>query len=186
METEDAIFAGGCFWCTEALFKSLRGVVSVTSGYSGGDTENPSYERVSSGATGHAEAIKIAFDPAIISYNDLLAVFFNTHDPTAFNRQGADIGTQYRSAIFYTNDSQKVAARRLIAGLTESKACDAPIITEVAPFTGFYPAESHHQNYYERNREAPYCEIIIEPKLEKLQGRFAELLKGEKQYTGRV
>ncbi len=178
---EEAIFGGGCFWCTEALFKSLRGVTSVTSGYTGGQGENPSYERVSGGTTNHAEAVKITFDPNVISYEDLLAVFFNTHDPTTMNRQGADVGTQYRSGIFYTTEAQKLAAEKLIKELTESKAYDRPIVTEVVPLTVFYPAESYHQNYYERNKGAAYCEIVIEPKLEKLQKRFAALLKDARQ-----
>ena len=181
MKNEKAIFAGGCFWCTEALFKSLRGVVSVTSGYSGGDLENPSYERVSDGATGHVEAVKIEFSPDIILYEDLLTVFFNTHNPTTLNRQGDDVGTQYRSAIFYTNDAQKIAAEKFIIELTESKAYDKPIVTEIKPFTKFYPAENYHQNYYEQNKSAPYCEIVIAPKIEKLQKRFSMLLKKANQ-----
>jgi peptide-methionine (S)-S-oxide reductase len=181
MKNEEAVFAGGCFWCTEALFKSLKGVISVTSGYSGGSMENPSYEKVSGGATGHAEAIKIEFNPNVISYGDLLTVFFNTHNPTTLNRQGDDVGTQYRSVIFYTSDAQKIAAEKFVAELTESKAYDKPIVTEIKPFAKFYPAESYHQNYYEQNKNAPYCEIVIAPKIEKLQKRFSALLKNANQ-----
>jgi peptide-methionine (S)-S-oxide reductase len=181
MKNEEAIFAGGCFWCTEALFKSLKGVISVTSGYSGGSVENPSYERVSSGNTGHAESVKIEFNPDVISYEDLLTVFFNTHNPTTVNRQGDDVGTQYRSAIFYMNNAQKIVAEKFIAKLIESKAYDKQIVTEVNPFTKFYPAENYHQNYYKQNKNAPYCEIIIAPKIEKLQKRFSVLLKNANQ-----
>ena len=138
---------------------------------------DPSYERVSSGTTGHAEAVKIEFDPSQITYEDLLTVFFNIHDPTSLNRQGADVGTQYRSAIFYTTPEQKVAAEKLITELTEAKAYDKSIVTQVVPFENFYDAESYHQDYYEQNKSAPYCEIVIAPKMEKLQHTFSELLK---------
>lgn len=172
-----AVFGGGCFWCTEAIFKSLKGVVTVMPGYTGGTTANPTYESVSNGNTGHVESIKIQFDPALISYNDLLAVFFNTHDPTTLNQQGADMGTQYASAVFYVTEEQKTATEALIKELTDSKAYDRPIVTVVKPLGTFYEAESYHHDYYEAHKDAPYCQIVIEPKLEKLQKKFAELLK---------
>lgn len=172
-----AVFANGCFWCTEAVFSSLRGVISVTSGYSGGMIENPTYEAVHSGSTGHAEAIRIEYDPATISYEDLLNVFFNTHDPTTLNRQGNDVGTEYRSIVFYMDQDQKTKTEALIKELNDSNAYGAPVVTEVQPFKIFYPAESYHQEFYRRHHDHPYCQIIIEPKLEKLRKRFAELLK---------
>ncbi len=176
---EVAIFANGCFWCTEAIFTMLKGVSSVVSGYIGGTIKNPTYEQVCGGATGHAEAIKIEYDPSIISYDDLLAVFFNTHNPTTLNRQGNDVGTQYRSAIFYANGEQKDKAEALIRELNEAKAYDRPIVTEVVPLSEFYSAEVYHQEYYKKYKDQPYCEIIIAPKLEKLQEQFAKLLKKE-------
>jgi peptide-methionine (S)-S-oxide reductase len=175
--TEVAIFANGCFWCTEAVFNSLKGVSSVVSGYTGGKTGNPNYETVSNGDTGHAEAIKIVFDSSIISFDDLLAVFFNTHDPTTLNRQGNDVGTQYRSAIFYTTPDQKVKAEVLVKELNTSKAYDKPVVTEVQPLTVFYEAESYHNKYYESHKDQLYCQLVIAPKLEKLEKRFSELLK---------
>lgn len=176
-DTAIAVFANGCFWCTEAVFSSLKGVSSVVSGYSGGTTVNPTYESVHDGTTGHAESIRIEYDPAIISYDDLLNVFFNTHDPTTLNRQGNDVGTEYRSMIFYTDDEQKKKAGALIAELNSSHAYDKPVVTEVKPLEVFYPAESYHQEYYTHHSDQPYCQIVIAPKLEKLQKRFAELLK---------
>ena len=176
-QLSQAIFANGCFWCTEAVFSSLKGVHSVVSGYTGGVTENPTYESVHWGTTGHAEAIKIEYDPSVISYADLLNVFFNTHDPTTLNRQGNDVGTEYRSAIFYVNDEQRNMAEVLIKELNDSKAYDVPVVTTVQPLTVFYPAESYHQEYYAHHSDQPYCQIVIAPKLEKLQKRFAELLK---------
>ena len=176
-KTEIAVFGGGCFWCTEAVFKSLKGVISVMPGYTGGRTLSPSYEQVSGGNTGHVESIKIEFDPAAISYDDLLTVFFNTHDPTTFNRQGNDVGEQYASVVFYANEEQKVKSEAMIAKLNESKAYESPVITEVRPLGEFYPAEDYHHDYYEAHKDAPYCQIVIAPKLEKLQKRFAELLK---------
>jgi peptide-methionine (S)-S-oxide reductase len=172
-----AVFANGCFWCTEAVFSKLRGVISVKPGYTGGKMENPTYEQVSNGNTGHAEAIQIEFDPAVISYDDILAVFFNTHDPTTLNRQGNDVGTQYRSAIFYADDEQKSKAEALIKELNDTKAYEKPVVTEVVPLTKFYEAEDYHHEYYENNKSAPYCQLVIAPKVEKLQKRFAELLK---------
>lgn len=173
-----AVFANGCFWCTEAVFKSLKGVKSLVSGYTGGTVANPTYEQVSGGNTGHAEAIKIEFDSKIISYEDLLTVFFYTHDPTTLNRQGNDVGTQYRSAIFYADNEQKNRAEKLVRELTDSKAYDKPIVTEIKPLGEFYDAEYYHRDYYELHKDAPYCQLVIAPKLEKLQRRFAELLSG--------
>jgi len=175
--TEIAVFGGGCFWCTEAVFNSLKGISSVLPGYTGGTIKNPSYEQVSEGNTGHAEATRIEFDPSVILYDDLLAVFFNTHDPTTLNRQGNDVGTQYRSAIFYTTDEQKQKAEALIKELDEKKAFDKPVVTEVVPFTEFFKAEDYHMKYYESHKDQAYCQIIIAPKLEKLEKKFAELLK---------
>lgn len=176
-QNEVAVFANGCFWCTEAVFGSLKGVTSVTSGYAGGSVHNPTYEQVSDGNTGHAECLKIEFDPTVISYDDLLAVFFFTHDPTTLNRQGNDVGTQYRSAIFYLNDSQKTKAESLIAELNSKGAYDKSIVTEVVALGDFYDAEAYHQQYYEKHASQPYCQIVIAPKLEKLQKQFDRLLK---------
>ncbi len=175
---QSVVFANGCFWCTEAVFTSLKGVSSVVSGYTGGTTDSPSYERVSGGNTGHAEAIKIEFDPQVITYEDLLAVFFNTHDPTTLNRQGNDVGTQYRSAIFYADEEQKVKAEGLIKELNDTKAYDKPVVTEVKPLVKFYPAENYHQGYYRNHSDQPYCQLVIAPKLEKLQKQFAALIVG--------
>ena len=172
-----AIFANGCFWCTEAVFVSLKGVHSVVSGYTGGKVVNPTYEHVSDGNTGHVEAIRIEYDPTVISYDDLLAVFFNTHDPTTLNRQGNDVGTQYRSAIFYATDEQRLKAETLIKELNDTKAYDKPVVTEVKKLETFYPAENYHQGYYRNHKDQPYCQIVIAPKLEKLEKRFAVLLK---------
>ena len=173
---EVAVFANGCFWCTEAVFSALKGVYSVSSGYTGGKIPNPTYEQVGNGNTGHAECIRMEFDPAIISYDDLLAVFFKTHNPTTLNRQGNDVGTQYRSAIFYTNEIQKQKAEALITELNASKAYDKPVVTEVVPLGAFYSAEEYHEQYYAKHSSQPYCQIIIAPKLEKLQKQFAHLL----------
>lgn len=173
---ETAVFGGGCFWCTEALFGELTGVISVTPGYSGGAAKNPTYDEVSSGKTGHAEAVKIEYDPEKISYGDLLTVFFATHDPTTPNRQGADVGTQYRSVILYSSDAQKKAAEEFISKLNES---GPKIVTEVKPLETFYEAEEYHKKYYQKNASAPYCQIVISPKMEKLKTRFYKLLKGD-------
>lgn len=178
-QSKIAVFANGCFWCTEAVFSSLKGVSSVMSGYTGGTLANPSYEQVSGGATGHAEAIKIEYDPAVIAYDDLLAVFFNTHDPTTRNRQGNDVGTQYRSAIFWADEEQRVAAEALVKELNETKAYDRPVVTEVQPLGEFYAAEQYHRDYYRQHADQPYCQLVIAPKLEKLQKKFTELLKHE-------
>jgi len=177
MNNETAVFANGCFWCTEAVFKMLKGVNSVDPGYAGGTTDNPTYDRVSGGNTGHAECIQIVFDPSVISYDGLLAVFFNTHDPTTLNRQGNDVGTQYRSAIFYTTPEQKEKAEKTIKELDASKSYDKPVVTEVVPLEKFFIAENYHKDYYENNQGNPYCQIVIAPKLEKMQKRFERLLK---------
>lgn len=172
-----AVFANGCFWCTEAVFVRLKGVQSVRPGYTGGTLENPTYERVCDGNTGHAEAIEIVYDPSVITYDDLLAVFFNTHDPTTLNRQGNDVGTQYRSGIFYIDEEQKNKAEALVKELNDTKAYEKSVVTEVTPLKKFYYAEDYHHEYYETHKDMPYCQIVIAPKLEKLQKRFGELLK---------
>mgnify|MGYP001600491587 CR=1 FL=1 len=169
---ETATLAGGCFWCTEAIIQRLRGVVSVEPGYSGGDIDNPTYEQVSSGKTGHAEAIQIKFDPSLISFEKILDVFFTTHDPTTLNRQGADIGTQYRSAIFYHSDNQKKMSEKVIQNLEKEHKFSNPIITKLEPFKKFYKAENYHKDYYDSNRSAPYCQLVIDPKIQKLQREF--------------
>ena len=177
---KQAIFANGCFWCTEAIFEELKGVASAVSGYTGGHTENPTYKEVCNGTTGHAECIQITFDPSIISYDELLEVFWKTHDPTTLNRQGNDIGTQYRSAIFYHTEEQKQKATHYKKELDESGAWSSPIVTEISPFTIFYPAENYHQQYFEVNGDAnPYCQFVIQPKLEKFRKVFADKRKKE-------
>jgi peptide-methionine (S)-S-oxide reductase len=178
MEIEQAVFGGGCFWCTEALFRELRGVERVVSGYAGGEDDRPTYERVSGGNTGHAEVISIHFDPSQITYHDLLTVFFATHDPTTLNRQGADVGTQYRSIILYTTESQKEAAEAYIETLIKD---GVRVVTTVEPLRAFYAAEEYHQAYYQNNKSAPYCALVIEPKLEKLHAACARLLKEKKK-----
>jgi peptide-methionine (S)-S-oxide reductase len=178
MDTNEvAVFGGGCFWCTEAVFEDLRGVISVMPGYTGGTVANPSYEAVCTGTTGHAEATRIEYDPEQITYNDLLTVFFATHDPTTLNRQGNDVGTQYRSAIFYSTQQQKDQAEKFIAGLVTSDPNGKPVVTEVVPLGDFYDAEDYHQQYFKNHPNAGYCQLIIEPKVEKLQKQFANLLK---------
>ena len=174
-ETELATFAGGCFWCTEAVFLRLRGVESVTPGYTGGHVSNPSYEAVCTGETGHAEAIQIAFDPGQISFEQLLDVFFATHDPTTLNRQGYDVGTQYRSGVYYHNDAQKETAERVIAALDASAKLPGKVVTEVTPFDEFFVAEDYHHNFYNRNTTYPYCTAIIDPKVAKLYKDYKEL-----------
>jgi peptide-methionine (S)-S-oxide reductase len=175
--TETAVFGGGCFWCTEAVFQRLKGVTAVMPGYAGGRTEDPTYQQVCGGNTGHAEVIRIEFDPAETSYRDLLFVFFGTHDPTTLNRQGNDAGTQYRSVIFYTNEDQKRVAEEIIKDLNESGPFERPVVTEVQPLDTFYEAEEYHREYYSNNPNQPYCQIIIDPKMEKLQKHFADRLK---------
>jgi peptide-methionine (S)-S-oxide reductase len=167
-----ATIAGGCFWCTEAIFQKLNGVEKVTSGYSGGWKENPTYQEVCNGQTGHAEAIQIEFDPAKIKYATLLEIFFKLHDPTTLNRQGNDIGTQYRSAIFYHDEEQKKIAEKVKQKLEKEKYYQDPIVTEIIKFTNFFPAEDYHQNYFENNKSAPYCRVVIDPKIRKLLKDF--------------
>ncbi len=174
---EIATFAGGCFWCTEAIFRDLKGVDKVVSGYSGGAVENPSYEQVCGGRTGHAEAIEITFDPAVVSFHDLLVIFFTTHDPTTLNRQGADSGTQYRSAVFTHSDAQKETAQAVIKEIEAQKLYSSPIVTEVTPFTNFYAAEAYHQDYFANNGSQGYCQIVIAPKVTKFREHFREKLK---------
>lgn len=177
--TDSLILAGGCFWCLEAIFKRLQGVTTVTPGYTGGKLENPSYEAVCSGNTGHAEAVKIVFDPHVISLETLLEVFWKLHDPTTLNRQGADSGTQYRSAIFYANDQQKNSALVSKQGLENSHIYPNPVITEITKLETFYPAENYHNNYYDNNRNQGYCRLVIDPKIQKLYKDFAHNLKKE-------
>ncbi|HRD07603.1 MAG: bifunctional methionine sulfoxide reductase B/A protein [Saprospiraceae bacterium] len=167
---------GGCFWCIEAIFDELKGVIDVRSGYSGGKVVNPSYREVCSGTTGHAEVVQISYDPSVISLEDLLEVFFTLHDPTTLNRQGADVGTQYRSVIFYHNENQKKTVQRVIAHLGENKVFDSPIVTEVTAFDRFYEAENYHQEYYALHKEEPYCRMVIQPKMEKLKKVFKNKL----------
>ena len=174
---ELAVLGGGCFWCTEAVFKMLKGVKSVKPGYAGGNVENPTYDKVREGNTGHAEVIKIEFDPEKIKLEDLLTVFFASHDPTTVNRQGNDVGEQYRSIIFSTSQKQKEEVAKFIDGLNKSNKDGEPIVTEVKPLDKFFPAEEYHKNYYKNHPENPYCELVINPKLEKVQKKFAELLK---------
>jgi peptide-methionine (S)-S-oxide reductase len=176
-KTEVAVFGGGCFWCSEAVFDELRGVVSVMPGYAGGSAKNPTYEQVCSGRTGHAEVIRVEFDPSQISYNNLLTVFFATHDPTTSNRQGNDVGPQYRSIILYASQEQRQEAERFIKELNGSLAHGQPVATEVKPLGEFYDAEEYHRNYYANNFYQPYCQVIISPKLQKLHKQFTDLLK---------
>ena len=177
LNTDTATLANGCFWCTDAIFQQLNGVIKVTSGYSGGQVENPSYKEVCTGTTGHAECIQIIFDPAKISFDELLEVFWQTHDPTTLNRQGNDEGTQYRSAVFYHSQEQKEKAEKYKTELNKSGAFKDPIVTEIAPFTSFYVAENYHQDYYNQNGSQPYCSYVIRPKLEKFQKVFKNKLK---------
>jgi methionine-S-sulfoxide reductase len=174
---ETATLAAGCFWCTEAVFQQLKGVLSVTPGYAGGAMENPSYEKVSTGKTGHAEAIEIVFDPNVISYEEILDVFWNTHDPTTPNQQGADVGTQYRSLIFYHDQKQKERAEASRENLENSGKFTSPIVTEIIPFTNFFPAENYHQDFYANNPAHPYCQAIIDPKIQKLFKKFPDKVK---------
>lgn len=175
--SEVATLAGGCFWCLEAVYNDLRGVESVVSGYAGGTVANPTYEQVCRGNTGHAEVVQITFDPAVVSFRELLEVFFTIHDPTTLNRQGNDIGTQYRSAIFYHSDDQKRVSEEVIKDLAEKKIWGNPIVTQLVPLTEFYPAEEYHQRYFERNPNQGYCQVIISPKVSKFRKAFLEKLK---------
>ena len=174
---EIATLGGGCFWCTEAIFSELKGVKSVTSGYSGGELINPSYKEVISGRTGHAEVIQIKFDPTVVSFTDLLEVFFATHDPTTLNRQGADVGTQYRSAIFYHNNDQKKIARQIIDQLNKDNVFNKPVVTEVTKWKNFFKAEDYHQDYYANNPSQSYCQFVIVPKLKKFRTIFKDKLQ---------
>jgi peptide-methionine (S)-S-oxide reductase len=177
MTTDLATLAGGCFWCLEAVFEQLRGVAKVESGYAGGHVPNPSYQAVCTGMTGHAEVVQVAFDPAVISYRDLLGVFFTLHDPTTLNQQGGDVGTQYRSAIFYHDDEQRRVAEEIVRELEAEHVFDDPIVTEIVPLPAFYPAEEYHKEYYRRNPNQPYCRAVIAPKVAKLRSKYLEKLK---------
>ncbi|MGD0978408.1 MAG: peptide-methionine (S)-S-oxide reductase MsrA [Candidatus Bathyarchaeia archaeon] len=174
---EVATLAGGCFWCTEAVFSQLKGIQRVEPGYSGGKLENPTYEQVSTGRTGHTETVQITFDPDVISYKEILEIFFSTHDPTTLNRQGPDVGTQYRSVIFYHDDEQEAIAEQVIKELTEEKAFDAPIVTQVESFKAFYAAEDYHKDYFKRHPEQTYCNLVITPKIAKLRELYLSKLK---------
>jgi len=174
---EVATLAGGCFWCLEAVFDEVQGVEHVESGYAGGTVANPTYRQVCGGATGHAEVVRITFEPAIVSFRDLLNIFFTIHDPTTLNRQGSDIGTQYRSAIFYHSPEQKATAEQVIKEINEAKIWPAPIVTEVTPFQGFYMAEDYHQEYFANNGGQPYCQFVVAPKVAKFRARYTEKLK---------
>jgi peptide-methionine (S)-S-oxide reductase len=174
---QQATLAGGCFWCLEAVYVELRGVTKVVSGYAGGHVPNPSYQRVCSGTTGHAEVVQITYDPAIVSFRELLDVFFTIHDPTTLNRQGADIGTQYRSAIFYHDAEQKQVAEEVIKEITAAKLWGKPIVTQVAPLDVFYPAEEYHQDYFARNPVQPYCQVVVAPKVAKFRKQYFEKLR---------
>lgn len=176
---EVATLAGGCFWCLEAVYNQLRGVLSVESGYAGGHVPNPTYQQVCMGGTGHAEVVQITFDPQAITFRDLLEVFFTIHDPTTLNRQGADVGTQYRSAIFYHTPSQKEVAEQIIAEMNAAKVWDDPIVTEVVPLEEFYRAEDYHQEYYQNNSAQPYCQVVIAPKVAKFRQKYFEKLRRE-------
>lgn len=171
-QKETIVLGGGCFWCTEAIYSQVKGVLSVTPGYSGGETKKPSYTEVCTGETVHAEVVKIEFDPHLVSITTLLEIFFNTHDPSTLNRQGADVGTQYRSVIFYTSDKQKEIAQKIIERINNEKVFLNPIVTEVSPLTTFHEAEKYHQDYYLLNRGQPYCQFVIRPKLEKFRKMF--------------
>lgn len=175
--TETAILGGGCFWCVEAAIKQLQGVESVRSGYMGGQVANPTYQQVCSGKTGHVEVAEITFDPAIISYSDLLHVFFTLHDPTTLNRQGNDVGEQYRSVVFYLNEQQKITANEVIAELTRDKVFRDPIVTAVEPASTFYVAEDYHQDYFANNSMQPYCMFVVSPKVQKIREKYAQRLK---------
>jgi len=172
-----ATLGGGCFWCLEAVYVELRGVSKVASGYAGGSVRNPSYRQVCSGNTGHAEVVQVTFDPNVVSYRELLEVFFTIHDPTTLNRQGADVGTQYRSAIFYHDEEQRQVATQVIADITAQKLWSNPIVTQVAPLDVFYPAEDYHQDYFANNPMQPYCQVVVAPKVTKFRKQYFEKLK---------
>lgn len=176
---ETATLGGGCFWCIEAVFQELEGVHEVVSGYAGGARPNPTYQQVCSGATGHAEVVRVHFDPAVIGYRDLLEVFFAAHDPTQFNRQGHDVGSQYRSVIFWHDETQRAEAEAAIRRIDAAGELGAPVVTELAPFETFYPAEAYHQEYYRNNPGQPYCQMVVAPKVQKTRKLFAGKLKGK-------
>jgi len=176
-QREVATLGGGCFWCLDGIFRDLKGVERVESGYAGGYTKNPSYREVCSGTTGHAEVVQVTFDPSIISYRDLLGVFFTIHDPTTLDRQGADVGTQYRSVILYHSEAQHRTADEVIADLSERGVWDNPIVTQIEPFEAFYPAEDYHQDYFAQNPDQPYCQIVIAPKVSKFRKTYLDRLK---------
>jgi peptide-methionine (S)-S-oxide reductase len=175
--TEVALFGGGCFWCLDAVFRELNGVTKVESGYAGGNTANPSYDDICTGRTGHAEVVRVTFDPAVLSFRDLLTVFFTIHDPTTLNRQGNDVGTQYRSVVFCQSEAQRATTQAVIASLNAEKLWKGPIVTEVASASTFYPAETYHQDYFEQNSNQPYCMFVVAPKVAKFRKAFAERLK---------
>lgn len=177
-KTDTAIFGAGCFWCVEAIFQRLKGVESIESGYTGGTVENPTYKQVCTGETGHAEVTKIMFNPDVISFNELLEVFWTTHDPTTLNQQGADIGTQYRSAVFYLNDEQKMQAEKSKSEIA-TQIWDGSIVTEITPLKKYYKAEDYHQNYFNQNSDQSYCRFVINPKLEKFRKKFKDKMKDE-------
>lgn len=177
VDIETITLGGGCYWCVEAVYENLNGVKSVVSGYAGGKTVNPIYEEVCTGKTGHAEVVQITYDKNITNINEIFRVFFTVHDPTTLNRQGADVGTQYRSVIFYTNEEQKKAAQNIIAELSKAKVYDSPIVTKIEPLTKFYKAENYHQNYFANNKNQPYCKMVIQPKIEKFEKVFKDKLK---------
>ncbi|MCF8228092.1 MAG: peptide-methionine (S)-S-oxide reductase MsrA [Bacteroidales bacterium] len=174
---DTAVFGSGCFWCTEAIFEEVKGVKKAESGYAGGEVSNPTYREVCSGATGHAEVVRVLYDPEEVGFEELLEIFWKTHNPTTLNRQGADVGTQYRSVIFYTSENQKQIAERIKKELDESGAWDNPIVTEIVPLDKFYPAEEHHQDYFEKNPYEGYCQFVIGPKMKKFRKVFQEQLK---------
>lgn len=176
-KTDSITLGGGCFWCVEAVFQRVKGIQSVVSGYSGGKVENPTYRQVTTGTTGHAEVVRLVYDPGVISFTEILEIFFSTHDPTTLNRQGADTGTQYRSVIFYHHDDQRQTALKAIAELNQANVYEDAIVTEVAPVGAFYSAEDYHQNYYNDNSRQPYCQFVIRPKIEKIEKVFKTRLK---------
>jgi peptide-methionine (S)-S-oxide reductase len=173
---EVATLGGGCFWCLDSIFRDLKGVDKVESGYAGGQSKNPSYRDVCSGTTGHAEVVQVTFDPSVISFRDLLGVFFTIHDPTTLNRQGADIGTQYRSVVLHHSDDQRRTAEQVISELTDAKLWDAPIVTQIVPLTTYYPAEPYHQNYFTQHPDQPYCQVVIAPKVSKFRKTYLDRL----------
>lgn len=176
---ESAILGGGCYWCLEAVYQRVKGVETIESGFSGGNVKNPSYREVCSGLTGHAEVVRVTFNPDIISYEQLLMIFFTIHDPTTLNRQGNDIGTQYRSVIFYTKESQKETAERVMKSISEEGIFDAPLVTQLLPEEPFYKAEDYHRNYYNNNKEQAYCRVVVAPKVAKFRAKHAEWIKNE-------